>query len=239
MASGEETAGAVADYQCCTFRGSLVALDAATGRANLENLHDAKRRRPTTKNRIGTQLWGPPAPRSGRARRSTRSGTPSTSRPATTTAARPATTQRRLRRVRSWTSGKILWSRQMTARDDWNTSCRLPDQINCTEQGGAGPRFCLSANSRHAAERPSRARGRAEVGRRPRGRSRSRGTDPVAGARRPGRHQRRRAVGLGGRCRPMSMWRCRTSVAFPFPTAWPRCPIRSRRRDVRVAARHR
>jgi polyvinyl alcohol dehydrogenase (cytochrome) len=29
-------------------------------------------------------------------------------------------------------SGRILWSRQMTAADDWNTSCRLPDQINCT-----------------------------------------------------------------------------------------------------------
>jgi polyvinyl alcohol dehydrogenase (cytochrome) len=29
-------------------------------------------------------------------------------------------------------SGKILWSRQMTAADDWNTSCRLPDKINCT-----------------------------------------------------------------------------------------------------------
>jgi polyvinyl alcohol dehydrogenase (cytochrome) len=29
-------------------------------------------------------------------------------------------------------SGKILWSRQMTASDDWNTSCRLPGRINCT-----------------------------------------------------------------------------------------------------------
>ena len=32
VASGEETAGAAPDYQCCRSRGSLVALDAATGK---------------------------------------------------------------------------------------------------------------------------------------------------------------------------------------------------------------
>ena len=42
VASGEETAGAVADYECCKFRGSLVALNAATGRAGLEDLHAAR-----------------------------------------------------------------------------------------------------------------------------------------------------------------------------------------------------
>ena len=31
IASGEETAGATADYECCRFRGSLVALNSATG----------------------------------------------------------------------------------------------------------------------------------------------------------------------------------------------------------------
>jgi polyvinyl alcohol dehydrogenase (cytochrome) len=31
-------------------------------------------------------------------------------------------------------TGKILWSRQMTKADDWNTSCRLPDQVNCTNK---------------------------------------------------------------------------------------------------------
>ena len=32
------------------------------------------------------------------------------------------------------TSGKILWSRQMTASDDWNTACRLTDKTNCTNK---------------------------------------------------------------------------------------------------------
>ncbi len=32
VASGEEAAGSVPAYECCKFRGSLVALDAATGK---------------------------------------------------------------------------------------------------------------------------------------------------------------------------------------------------------------
>ena len=32
VASGEEAAGSVPTYECCKFRGSLVALDAATGK---------------------------------------------------------------------------------------------------------------------------------------------------------------------------------------------------------------
>src|SRR4029079_10556138 len=31
-------------------------------------------------------------------------------------------------------TGKILWTRQMYPGDDWNTSCRLPDQVNCTNK---------------------------------------------------------------------------------------------------------
>ena len=58
VASGEETAGAVADYECCRFRGSLVALDAATG-TGLEDLHHPEEPIPTTKNKVGTQMWGP------------------------------------------------------------------------------------------------------------------------------------------------------------------------------------
>jgi len=30
-------------------------------------------------------------------------------------------------------TGKILWARQMTAGDAWNTSCRLPDKTNCPD----------------------------------------------------------------------------------------------------------
>ena len=56
-------------------------------------------------------------------------------------------------------SGRLLWSKQMTAADDWNTSCRLPDQINCTNQATrpitTSPRRRSSSGSRTAAARSS------------------------------------------------------------------------------------
>lgn len=133
VASGEETAGATADYECCKFRGSLVALNAATGQQIWKTYTISEEARPTTKNKVGTQLWGP-------------SGAPIWSSPAidvqrnaiyVTTGnnySGPATTSSDAFMAFDMDSGRILWSRQMTAADAWNTSCRLPDQINCTER---------------------------------------------------------------------------------------------------------
>jgi polyvinyl alcohol dehydrogenase (cytochrome) len=130
VASGEETAGAAADYQCCRFRGSLVVLNAADG-AQVWKTYTIEEAKPTTKNKVGTQLWGP-------------SGVPIWSSPAIDTQRNavyvttgnnysgPATTMSDAFVAFDLTSGTILWSRQMTSKDDWNTSCRLPDQINCT-----------------------------------------------------------------------------------------------------------
>jgi polyvinyl alcohol dehydrogenase (cytochrome) len=41
------------------------------------------------------------------------------------------------------TSGKILWSRQMTVGDAWNTACRLPDKTNCPDT--SAPDFDFSS----------------------------------------------------------------------------------------------
>jgi polyvinyl alcohol dehydrogenase (cytochrome) len=132
VASGEETAGAVADYECCKFRGSLVALNAATGR-QVWKTYTLPEARPTTKNKIGTQLWGP-------------SGAPIWSSPAIDTQRKaiyvttgnnyssPATPTSDAFVAFDMDTGKLLWSRQMLAGDAWNTSCRLPDQINCTDK---------------------------------------------------------------------------------------------------------
>jgi polyvinyl alcohol dehydrogenase (cytochrome) len=132
VASGEETAGAVADYECCKFRGSLVALDAADGR-QLWKTYTIEPAKPTTKNKVGTQLWGP-------------SGVPIWSSPAIDTERNavyvttgnnysgPATKTSDAFMAFDLRDGHLLWSKQMTAADDWNTSCRLPDQINCTNR---------------------------------------------------------------------------------------------------------
>jgi len=130
VASGEENAGAVADYECCTFRGSLVALNAVTG-AQIWKTFTIEPAKPTSKNKAGTQLYGP-------------SGAPIWSSPAIDTQRNavyvttgnnysgPATDKSDAFVAFDLASGRILWSRQMTAGDDWNTSCRIPGQINCT-----------------------------------------------------------------------------------------------------------
>ena len=133
IASGEETAGSTADYECCTFRGSLVALDAATGARiwKTYTITDEPSRR--AKNKAGTQLWGP-------------SGAPIWSSPAVDTRKNviyvttgnnytgPASERSDAFVAFDMASGKILWSKQMYAGDDWNTSCRFPDQVNCTNK---------------------------------------------------------------------------------------------------------
>src|SRR5262249_31318314 len=51
--------GATPQYECCTFRGRVAALDAADGSV-LWSVHTiADEPKPTRKNRLGTQLYGP------------------------------------------------------------------------------------------------------------------------------------------------------------------------------------
>ena len=57
-ASGEEASGANPAYECCKFRGSVVAVDAATGKM-LWKTYTLDVPKPTKKNAVGTQLWGP------------------------------------------------------------------------------------------------------------------------------------------------------------------------------------
>ena len=135
VASGEETAGAVADYQCCKFRGSLVALNAATGQLVWKTYTIPDEPRPIKKNKVGTQLWGP-------------SGAPIWSSPAidvkrnavyVTTGnnySDPATSTSDAFLAFDLNSGKLLWSRQMLSADAWNTSCRLEDRVNCADADG-------------------------------------------------------------------------------------------------------
>jgi polyvinyl alcohol dehydrogenase (cytochrome) len=131
VASGEETAGAMADYQCCRFRGSLLALNAATGQQLWKTYTIAEEALPRSKNSSGTQLWGP-------------SGAPIWSSPAIDTKRNvvyvttgnnytgPATRTSDAFVAFDLKSGKLLWSRQMTSSDDWNGSCRFTERVNCT-----------------------------------------------------------------------------------------------------------
>ena len=59
VASLEELAGGNPAYQCCTFRGSVVAYDAGSGKQIWKTYTIPQEPKPTRKTSRGTQLWGP------------------------------------------------------------------------------------------------------------------------------------------------------------------------------------
>jgi len=142
LASGEEGAGASPTYECCRFRGNVVALDAATGR-QIWKAYMVDEPRQTTKNAVGTQLWGP-------------SGVPIWSTPLVDTRSNALyiTTGNNYSDPTSPLSdafvaldldtGRVRWSRQMTPADAYTAACRLPDKTNCAVSNG--PDFDFGAS---------------------------------------------------------------------------------------------
>jgi len=59
LASREEAAGGGLDYPCCTFRGSIVALDADMGKQVWKTHIISEEPKPTKKNSRGVQLYAP------------------------------------------------------------------------------------------------------------------------------------------------------------------------------------
>ena len=70
MASLEELAGGNPAYECCTFRGSMVAYDAETGKQIWKTYTIPEAPKRLKKTSRGTQLWGPAGAPSGPLRRS-------------------------------------------------------------------------------------------------------------------------------------------------------------------------
>jgi polyvinyl alcohol dehydrogenase (cytochrome) len=142
IASGEEASGANPTYECCKFRGSVVSVDAATGK-RLWKTYMLDEPKPTKKNAVGTQLWGP-------------SGAPVWSAPAidaklnrlyVTTGnnySDPTSPTSDAFLALDMDSGKILWSKQMTEKDAYTAACRLPDKTNCADSNG--PDFDFSSS---------------------------------------------------------------------------------------------
>jgi polyvinyl alcohol dehydrogenase (cytochrome) len=59
VAGSEEIVSGDPHYPCCTYRGSLSALDANTGKLIWKTYTIPDEPRPTKKNSLGTQLWAP------------------------------------------------------------------------------------------------------------------------------------------------------------------------------------
>ena len=143
VSSSEEGVGSLPDYECCRFRGSIVALDAATGTQLWKSYTIAEEPKPFRRNARGTQLWGP-------------SGAPIWSSPAVdevlgalyvTTGnnySDPPTTTSDAFVAMDLETGRILWTHQVAARDAYVSACRLTDKTNCPE--ARGPDFDFAAS---------------------------------------------------------------------------------------------
>ena len=123
-------------FECCKFQGSLVALDAQTGRRKWKTYTIAEPSRPTRMNGEGVQQWGPSgagiwsAPTVDSEKRLIYVGTgDSHSEPvvATSDAILAFDTN----------TGAMLWSRQMTMGDAWNLACVEGDPADCPEAHGS------------------------------------------------------------------------------------------------------
>ena len=146
LSSYEEALGASAAYPCCTFRGSVSALDASTGRLIWKSSTIGEPFRAIRKNKSGTQLWGP----SGAAVWS--SPTVDVQRRAlyVTTGdsySDPAAPTSDAFIAFDLATGKRLWYRQMTANDVYTIDCGLPAAMrtNCSPHPGRDFDFGSSA----------------------------------------------------------------------------------------------
>jgi polyvinyl alcohol dehydrogenase (cytochrome) len=135
VASSEEDFAPNSRYECCSFRGSLIALDASSGRQIWKTYTINEMPHKTQLNSADTQLWGP----SGAGVWSAPTLDPdhnmiyiatgnAYSDPA------PATSDSVL--ALDLTSGKLLWSRQLTENDAYNSACYQADQSNCPKSRG-------------------------------------------------------------------------------------------------------
>ena len=143
---GEEGQGGGGTYECCTFRGSVTALNANTGAVIWKAYTIADEPKPRGKNPRGITAWGPAgggiwaAPTVDAKRKAiyVATGNGYTEPAVLTTDAVLAF---------DMNSGKLLWSQQPLANDVWVGGCRPtnpPDNPNCPEK--LGPDFDFSAS---------------------------------------------------------------------------------------------
>ena len=139
----EEVAGGDPIYECCTFRGSMVALNRFNGKLVWRGYTIPDPPAPVRKNSIGVQLWGP----SGAAVWSSPVLDPERNRIYVTTGdnySDPASLTSDAVVAFDMRTGKFLWSKQFTVGDAWNVGCETEDTTNCPEAKGPDLDFASS-----------------------------------------------------------------------------------------------
>jgi polyvinyl alcohol dehydrogenase (cytochrome) len=145
LASTEERAAGIGSYYpCCTFRGSVVALDSSTGRQIWKTYIVAEAPKPTTKNSKGVQQWAPNggavwnSPTVDTKRHALYIGTGDAYIP-------PAAATTDAIMALDMATGKILWAHQDTENDAWLAGCGLEDSsVNCPKD--IGPDYDFGAS---------------------------------------------------------------------------------------------
>jgi polyvinyl alcohol dehydrogenase (cytochrome) len=135
ISSGEEGAAADPHYPCCTFRGSLIALDTRTGKTIWQTFMIDEIAHPTRKGPQGVQYSGP----SGAAIWSSPTADPARHLLYVATGnnySGPATPESDAVVAIDMNSGKKLWHRQFTPTDLWNSGCVAEQKDNCPEKRG-------------------------------------------------------------------------------------------------------
>ena len=146
VSSREESQVGDPRYPCCSFRGSVVALDAITGKRLWKTYSVARMARPTVKNSIGTQLHGPAGgaiwntPTIDTRRSVLYVGTGNNFAP-------PATELSDSLLALDLDTGAVRWSRQVTENDIWNGSCRAPDREAAVCPDKDAPDFDFTGSS--------------------------------------------------------------------------------------------
>ncbi|MDO9713355.1 outer membrane protein assembly factor BamB family protein [Paracraurococcus lichenis] len=144
VSSYEELTATNPRYACCSFRGSLVALDALTGHLLWKRHTIGAEPKPGVANSSGTQRVGP----SGAAIWSAPTFDASKHMVYVTTGDNysdpPTDTSDAILAFRAET-GELAWSRQMTQGDAFNIACNTAAQANCPRSKGPDHDFGSSA----------------------------------------------------------------------------------------------
>jgi len=135
ISATEEAFSAAPSYPCCTFRGSVVALDANTGEQLWRTYVIPEEPQPVRKNSAGTQLWAPAggaiwnSPTIDDNRHVLYVGTGDAY-------TEPAAKNSDAVVAMDLTTGKIVWSFQAVPNDAWMVGCVPVSTENCPKDLG-------------------------------------------------------------------------------------------------------
>jgi polyvinyl alcohol dehydrogenase (cytochrome) len=140
VSSYEEDSALTPGYACCTFRGSINAVDAATGKAiwKTYTVRDEPRPRPDTKkgNKAigpsGAGVWSSPTVDAARGRIYVTTGDNYSD---------PPTPMSDAVLALEMSSGEVVWVKQLTTGDAYNSSCSRPGKYNCPDSDGPDSDF--------------------------------------------------------------------------------------------------